>query len=723
MFDSISTEPASLTPTGSNNYPRLVACPDGRIWAFWQRFTNDDGDDVFGRRFDGRTWSEDVRVSEDRCAFRPRAAGVGGDVWVAWSSYSGDYWDVYARRMQTSLDASAGEIIRVSRSGQDHHCDVAVDPQKRPWLAWQSARSGKFAIHGTVLADSASEEFLVSDCGECYRPSVACGDDGRVWFVYEGFRGDRYDIYGKWLLDGVWSPEMRISTSDLTWSAEPIVRPDGCGVWVAWYEIGSKRYVSYRLRHYDGSNWGPEHEIAVFSEWYASIDILPDGKGGVWIALRKQLIHFDGTSFGPMGLFFGGTNYCRRSSLITDGKNLVVAWQRSPRGDHCSGFVDNREGEIWIRRVPLGECLEEQDRHIGTDVRPVLTSRFNQPGQPRQRVGEWNVYWGDIHGQIMFSDGLGGPDHFYNYEKVISHMEFGAVTDHSAFPDKLTDSEFEIIRHVTNLMNEPGRFPTIVAYEWSGNEWKARVGHKNIYFPGAGGRCYRICDPDSDTPDKLYARAREWGALVPAHHVDCNWNPGVVSADTDWSYHDPEVAPITEICSHHGICEYFGNPRAHGGQSNGRSVQDALARGYRLGFIASSDTHEMMPGQDGGIVAVLAKELTREAVFDAIKNRRCYASTAPRVLIDFRVNGTLMGSELRCAGERRITATVEAPCDILRLDIVKNNSNVHTVEVGRRSAQIEFADPVSEQATDYYYLRVTMEDHEFAWSSPVWVDS
>ena len=129
----------------------------------------------------------------------------------------------------------------------------------------------------------------------------------------------------------------------------------------------------------------------------------------------------------------------------------------------------------------------------------------------------------------------------------------------------------------------------------------------------------------------------------------------------------------------------------------------------------------MMPGADWGIAAVLAKELTREAIFDAIRNRRCYASTGVRAIIEFTINGAMLGSEIRTGEERVIEVSVRAPFEIAKLDLVKNNQNHRSVEPGASRGSLSMVEPGSDDA-DYYYVRVTMADGHMAWSSPIWVN-
>lgn len=64
-----------------------------------------------------------------------------------------------------------------------------------------------------------------------------------------------------------------------------------------------------------------------------------------------------------------------------------------------------------------------------------------------------------------------------------------------------------------------------------------------------------------------------------------------------------------------------GDPQT---EEDGHYVQDALVQGYRFGMIASGDHFGIT------IAAVYARGLTRDAVFDALKKRRCYGTTGQK---------------------------------------------------------------------------------------------
>ena len=110
----------------------------------------------------------------------------------------------------------------------------------------------------------------------------------------------------------------------------------------------------------------------------------------------------------------------------------------------------------------------------------------------------------------------------------------------------------------------------------------------------------------------------------------------------DWSFRNDRYQRLVEICSKWDIAE----------ESGPRSVQTALAMGHRLGFVGGTDSHYGLANQgsyhvnDGnGLACVVAPKLTRAAIWQALYDRRCYATTGDRILLDFTSDDKPMGSD------------------------------------------------------------------------------
>jgi hypothetical protein len=170
-------------------------------------------------------------------------------------------------------------------------------------------------------------------------------------------------------------------------------------------------------------------------------------------------------------------------------------------------------------------------------------------------------------------------------------------------------------------------------------------------------------------------------------------------------------------------------------------VQDALAAGQRLGFVGATDAHSGRPGYPahgriyadydysywdtglytGGVTGIYAEELTREAVFDAIKNRRCYAATGVRIVLDFKADGHWMGEEYKSNDAPHLHVKVIGTAPLESVTVVKNNADHVRMEGHGPEMEFEYGKTEPPKDTDCYYLRVIQTDGEMAWSSPIWV--
>ncbi len=65
---------------------------------------------------------------------------------------------------------------------------------------------------------------------------------------------------------------------------------------------------------------------------------------------------------------------------------------------------------------------------------------------------------------------------------------------------------------------------------------------------------------------------------------------------------------------------------------------------------------------------------------------------------------------------------VQGTDKIARIEVIKNNTFVHTVRPEASQAAFEFRDTSVKPGESYYYIRVEQEAGQLAWSSPIWVN-
>jgi hypothetical protein len=336
------------------------------------------------------------------------------------------------------------------------------------------------------------------------------------------------------------------------------------------------------------------------------------------------------------------------------------------------------------------------------------------------------VLWADLQIHTGLSDGTGSPADAYVYARDVAGLDVAAVTDHDHWgmvPLDDAPATWEEIRREAERHHVPGSFVTILGYEWT--SWIH--GHRHVLYFDGEGDVLSSMDPRYDTPQELWAALEGRAALTLTHHT-----AGAPIA-ADWEVApDPTLEPLTEVCSVHGSSEAADAPNRVGGFIPGNSARDALDRGYRLGFVGSTDGHDGHPGlahlaaPSGGIAAVLSESLTRDGVLEALRARRCYATNGPRILLRFAVGGVGMGGALDSraleAGGTEVYALTVAPAPIDHIDLIRSG-RVEGVWAGEGVREVELLARVEAlEAGEYLYLRVVQEDGGAAWSSPVWVD-
>lgn len=97
-----------------------------------------------------------------------------------------------------------------------------------------------------------------------------------------------------------------------------------------------------------------------------------------------------------------------------------------------------------------------------------------------------------------------------------------------------------------------------------------------------------------------------------------------------------------------------------------------------MGFIASTDDHLGYPGAWGeGLAGIYAKDLSREALLEALWARRTIAVTGDRIGLVAKLNGDWMGSSLRFTRDRELSIEAAGEDEVERVDVIKNGRVMH----------------------------------------------
>jgi hypothetical protein len=288
--------------------------------------------------------------------------------------------------------------------------------------------------------------------------------------------------------------------------------------------------------------------------------------------------------------------------------------------------------------------------------------RFAATSNPVWAIDQpaWRVFWGETHGHTDFAEGQGSPDAFFRYAREDARLDFATLSEHDFWTD---DGEWATMKELTRRSTEDGRLIAFLGYEWTATP--DRGGHHNVFFrtPDNDRVPIQVANRLPMLYDGLRQGNRPDDVLVIPHAHSAG----------DWTQSDPDLERLAEIYSSHGTFEYFGNMY--------------LKNGFEVGFVAASDDHRAMPGSPHGknqssmlsvpgLAAAMAPEKTPDALFDALRSRRTYATTGQRILLDATLNGEPPGGRQGDAQRRQVKARVAGTAPIERIDVVRNGEVV-----------------------------------------------
>ncbi len=393
----------------------------------------------------------------------------------------------------------------------------------------------------------------------------------------------------------------------------------------------------------------------------------------------------------------------RRVSVVTlaDGAILVA------RRDRQGIVVDRQDG-------PGGGAPALVPAEVDLAQGVVIEAPPARDRDPARARG-LRTFFGDIQQHSAHSDGIGSADEPYLRARYRYGDDFVALTDHESFLGKRTGpGEWRYLNDVADRHDAPGRFATLIAYEWTGRMYPG-PGHKCVYFPSRGAPI--VSRDDVPIGKDLVAKVAALGGFASPHHI--GWT------GCDEEGHDPSGQPVWEICSCHGCYEHADHPLGQRGEHTHQLVDAMLRKGHRFGFTAASDSHGLLYHHGEcrkrdpfrtGLTAVQAPELTRAAIWEALRARRCYATSGAKILLDVTVNGAPMGSELPHAGALSVEVRAVGESALARVDLVGPGGVLRSVPA--EGDELSLSEVVE---APFVYARVVQRDGEMAWSSPVFV--
>ena len=300
---------------------------------------------------------------------------------------------------------------------------------------------------------------------------------------------------------------------------------------------------------------------------------------------------------------------------------------------------------------------------------------------------KYKCFFGDIHNHCNASYAHGSLEDAL--KNAMLQLDFVSVTGHSSWPDiperkppleSLVDYHTEGFDKLENgwdrfvntfkKYNKPGEFVCFPSYEIH----SMADGDHTVYFKNNNQSMFKPAGiPEFQEIVRKIRTEGDDAFLVP-HHI--GYKTGY--RGINWNRFSEDTSPFVEIISMHGCSESDESvlPYLHSmGPKNGsNTMQAGLDSGHHFGVIGSTDHHSAHPGSHGyGKVAVWAEELTKESIWEALKNRRCYAITGDRIYLEFYINDKIMGESVPFIKNRDIRFSVVAGDALDYVELLKNN--------------------------------------------------
>lgn len=360
-----------------------------------------------------------------------------------------------------------------------------------------------------------------------------------------------------------------------------------------------------------------------------------------------------------------------------------------------------------------------------------------------------SLFWGLLHGE---SEKYNSQD---SIESCVRHFR-----DEQAFNFFFLspfESEEETSNEVWKMgtqncaqFNEDDRFVCSPGFLWEGK--KGEEGLRHMIYHKDQKPLLRKKEAKNNALKKIYRSSSPKELLsIPCFTAGS-------SCGFDFKNYNPEFERVVEIYNAWGSSECSekeGNifPIQTDGKKGVKPypkgfIRQALNSNMRFGFVAGGlddrgsfeDFYENGQAQySPGLTAILSKEFARDAFFDALSKRSCYATTGARMLVGIEITDATMGMELSTKTKpglvvnRHISVFAVGTAPLRTVDIIRNGEVLHTETIDGDSVEFSYDDMtdlrkvclakgIGEHKFSYYYIRVTQEDGHVAWSSPIWID-
>jgi len=368
------------------------------------------------------------------------------------------------------------------------------------------------------------------------------------------------------------------------------------------------------------------------------------------------------------------------------------------------------------------------------------------------------VFFGNLHSHTAYSDGTGTPQDAYEYARTTGKLDFLCISEHNHKSAEGTGDD-PMKLHIAldhSLYNGPGETSLIS----TANRVNTQFADSFVALYGqefsviAQGNHINVFDIGEVIDEQLIPN-REFRKLYDVFlvsHLDSFHRPALVqfnhpaNVNEDYGilkYPDlasflagvrPYVRTIAILSGPHDTKPT--DPVRHNDHFTTEAYLHYLNLGLHLAPTADGDNHFITFGTSTDHrTAIWAPSLTKEALLNAIRSNHVYATQDKNLVVDFRINGQIMGSTIHAQPGTPLTISVQlsdpdepdAKYHVsLRHDTVGDGATANEVEgkdlSGNSTASFDGFKYVSGE--EYYLVQIVQTGTgkpDQAWTAPIWI--
>ena len=360
-------------------------------------------------------------------------------------------------------------------------------------------------------------------------------------------------------------------------------------------------------------------------------------------------------------------------------------------------------------------------------------------------TAEYQLYFGQLHSHTTYSDGSGSLESALNYVAGLpesANVDFVAFTDHSNYFDASGNANPEGALYDISLMTSQsqtlwneykgavadfnaehaGELVALAGFEMT---WSGGPGHINT-FNTEGLVSRNNTTLNSKTSDaglkayySLLSQTEGVGSISQFNHPGDTFGTFV-----DFAYWDAVIDTRIQLVE---VGNGEGAIGAGGYYPSYEYYIMALDKGWHVAPTNNQDNHKGKWGNaNDARDVILTDDFSEEGIYQAIRDRRVYATEDKNLEINYTLNDAMLGAILDDEGveQANINVTVydpDASDSIARVEVVVNSGAVaYTWDDPEELASGALSCTIPADYS-YYFIRVTQGDGDIAVTAPVWV--